>query len=451
MKREMTGSEQFCHAVGAIGHNLIYALFSGYILIFYTDIFKLSPMFLTVLFLVARIWDAINDPVMGIVADKTHSKMGRYRIWLLRAAPVIGVVLILCFIVPSLSETLSYIYCFVTYILLGMSFTAADIPYWTLPSVMTDDAEKRNRIFSTSSVVASLASGIGAVAVPAIVDASTDQKTGYLICAIAFAVIGIICYSIAAFKVEERVEPERKDYSIGLAIKTLTGNKPLLIIMAASLFGNMAFQLKVGVNTYYGTYALGDYAYVTYLSAMLLLGMLIGASLIPVIIRKYGSKSAMLITLMSGTVLSLLFWIVGYRNLIVVLVMAALTSVVVGAFSVLVNSMTADTIDYAEVTLGQRNEGIITSTRTFITKLATAVAGVVITLSLEFIDYIPNIEQTVFVKQSFQNLMTLIPGILYLVGFFVLMLYPLDKERFEEIQYKLSEKRTASSDPSDVI
>ncbi len=438
---KMSKSEQVCHAVGGIGHNLIYALFSGYILIFYTDIFKLSPLFLTVLFLVARIWDAINDPVMGIIADKTHSRMGRYRIWLLRAAPVIGVVLVLCFIVPSFSDTLSYIYCFVTYILLGMSFTAADIPYWTLPSVMTDDAEKRNRIFSTSSVVASLASGIGAVAVPAIVAASSDQKTGYLICAIAFAVVGIICYSITAFKVEERVEPERKEYSVGLAIKTLTGNKPLLIIMAASLFGNMAFQLKVGVNTYYGTYALGSYDYVTYLSAMLLLGMLIGASLIPVLIRRSGSKTAMLITLMAGTVLSVLFWVVGYGSLVVVLVMAALTSCVVGAFTVLVNSMTADTIDYAEVALGQRNEGIITSTRTFITKLATAIAGVVITLSLEMIGYVPNIEQTVSVKQSFQNLMTLIPGILYLVGFVILIFYPLNKERFSEIQDKLSEKR----------
>ena len=322
-----------------------------------------------------------------------------------------------------------------------MSFTAADIPYWTLPSVMTDDAEKRNRIFSTSSVVASLASGIGAVAVPAIVAASPDQKTGYLICAIAFAVVGIICYSITAFKVEERVEPERKEYSVGLAIKTLTGNKPLLIIMAASLFGNMAFQLKVGVNTYYGTYALGSYDYVTYLSAMLLLGMLAGASLIPVLIRRSGSKTAMLITLMAGTILSVLFWVVGYGNLIAVLVMAALTSCVVGAFTVLVNSMTADTIDYAEVALGQRNEGIITSTRTFITKLATAIAGVVITLSLEMIGYVPNIEQTVSVKQSFQNLMTLIPGILYLIGFVILIFYPLNKEKFSEIQDKLSEKR----------
>ena len=438
---KMSKSEQVCHAVGGIGHNLIYALFSGYILIFYTDIFKLSPLFLTVLFLVARIWDAINDPVMGIIADKTHSRMGRYRIWLLRAAPVISVVLVLCFIVPSFSDTLSYIYCFVTYILLGMSFTAADIPYWTLPSVMTDDAEKRNRIFSTSSVVASLASGIGAVAVPAIVAASPDQKTGYLICAIAFAVVGIICYSITAFKVEERVEPERKEYSVGLAIKTLTGNKPLLIIMAASLFGNMAFQLKVGVNTYYGTYALGSYDYVTYLSAMLLLGMLAGASLIPVLIRRSGSKTAMLITLMAGTILSVLFWVVGYGNLIAVLVMAALTSCVVGAFTVLVNSMTADTIDYAEVALGQRNEGIITSTRTFITKLATAIAGVVITLSLEMIGYVPNIEQTVSIKQSFQNLMTLIPGILYLIGFVILIFYPLNKEKFSEIQDKLSEKR----------
>ena len=133
----LSNKERLGHAVGGVGHNLIYALFSGYLLIFYTDIFKLSPGFTAVLFLLARIWDAVNDPMMGVLADHTKSRLGRYRVWLLRAAPVIAAALVLCFFVPDVPKLAQYVYCYVTYILLGMSFTAADIPYWTLPSVMT--------------------------------------------------------------------------------------------------------------------------------------------------------------------------------------------------------------------------------------------------------------------------------------------------------------------------
>jgi GPH family glycoside/pentoside/hexuronide:cation symporter len=117
----------------------------------------------------------------------------------MRAAPVIALALILCFIVPDITKTLQYVYCYVTYILLGMSFTCADVPYWTLPSVMTPDAAERSRVFSISSMAACLASGIGAVAVPMIVtQRGRLRRRGILLCAILFSAIGIACYYVCA-------------------------------------------------------------------------------------------------------------------------------------------------------------------------------------------------------------------------------------------------------------
>lgn len=434
-------SELIGYACGGIGHNLIYALFSGYLLIFYTDVFELSAGFTGLLFLIARIFDAVNDPIMGVIADKTNSKLGRYRVWLYRAAPVIGAALCLCFFVPDIGKMAQYIYCYVTYILMGVSFTCADIPYWSLPSVMTDDAMKRNKIFSIGSIAGSLASGIGAVAVPMIVSNATDFATGYLTAAIAFSIVGIIGYVLCGSLVRERLEIHREHYSLKMALSTLFKNKPLLIVMAASLFGNLAFQLKVSMNTYYGQYALGDYGYVTYLSAMLLVGMLIGASCIPIVVKKLGAKGAMKLTLLAGVIISAIYYISGYQSLVTVLIFSALSAVVVGAFTVLVTSMTADTIDYAEVHVGQRNEGIITSTRTFITKLATAIAGAVIAFALELIQYTPNVEQTVLVKDGFHACMSAFPGIMYLIGFIIICFYPLTKEKFQAMEEKLQEMR----------
>lgn len=439
----LSKKEKFGHAVGGVGHNLIYALFSGYLLIFYTDVFKLSPVFTGVLFLVARIWDAVNDPMLGIIADRTRSRYGRYRVWLMRAAPVIALALILCFIVPDITKTLQYIYCYVTYILLGMSFTCADVPYWTLPSVMTPDAAERSRVFSISSMATCVASGIGAVAVPMIVTQVGDYAAGYLACAIIFSAIGIVCYYVCAAMVRERVQPAREKVPMKELPRIIFRNKPLLVIMAASLFGNCAFQLKVAVNTYYGTYALGDYGTVTLLSAMLLVGMLAGAACVPALIARFGAKASMEGCLGAGIVLSAAYWFAGYSNLAVVLVFSALAAVVIGAFAVLVNSMTADSIDYAELKFGRRTEGIITSTRTFITKLATAISGAAAALALEFIHYVPNVKQTLYVKDSFQAMMSLWPAVLYAAALMVMIFYPLSREGFEKMEQKLGEVRSA--------
>ncbi len=435
-KKEFVG-----YAAGGVGHNLIYALFSGYLLIYYTDVFGLPASFIAILFLVARIFDAVNDPVMGMIADRTNSRFGHYRIWIMIASPVIALALILCFFTPNLTQGLQYVYCYVTYILLGMSFTCADIPYWSLPSVMTADAQKRAKVFSVGSVAACLASGVGAVAVPMIISGSDNAKDGYLFCAVWFAVIGVVCYMLCAALTREQLSVERKNYSFKVAVGTLVKNKPLLILMAASLFGNLSFQIKVAMNTYYGQYSLGKYEYITYLSAMLLVGMLIGSVLVPVMIKKFGAKGAMNVTLAGGILISLVYFAIGYADLVIVLVFSALSAVVIGAFSVLVNSITADTIDYAELHLGQRNEGMITSTRTFITKVATAIAGAVSAFALDIIGYVPNAEQTREVKNAFHTFMSLIPAVLYTVAFVIMLGYPVTKQGFLKLQEDLQKKR----------
>lgn len=437
----MNKKELFGYSLGGIGHNLIYALFSGYLLIFYTDVFELPASYVAMLFLVARILDTVNDPIMGVIADKTKSRLGHYRIWLMVASPVIALSLIMCFSAPSVSEAVKGIYCYISYILLGMAFTAADIPYWALPSVMTADAEQRARIFSAGSIAGCLASGIGAVVVPMIVSSLGDAKTGYLVCAIAFSVIGIICYMICGAMTRERLSITREHYSFSTAVKSLVLNKPLMILMFASLFGNLAFQVKVSINAYYGQYTLGSYDYITLLSAMLLVGMLIGSVLVPVLVHKFGSKAAMCSMFAAGIILSLAYYAVGYSNLIVVLVFSALSAIVIGALAVLFNSVTADTIDYAEAKTGQRNEGIITSTRTFVSNCATAIAGSLCALALDLVKYVPNVEQTPYVKQAFHAFMSLAPAALYAIALCIMVFYPLSKKRFEALQAELAEKR----------
>ena len=437
MKKQILGL-----SMGGIGHNLIYAMFSGYLLIFYTDVFGLSPEFTAMLFLVARIFDTINDPLMGTIADRSHSKRGKYTIWLLRAAPLIAITLCLCFYAPSLNKTLQYVYCYVTYILLAASFTMADIPYWSLPSVMTDDAAERNKLYGYASTAGALASGIGAVVVPMIVNGAGDFAKGYLMCAIIFSVLGIIGYYGCGLLVKEKLTVVQQDEHKKVSLASLYKNKPLIILMVASVFGNFATQFKIAFNTYYGQYALGDYGYIMYLSAMLLVGMIIGSLVTPLLQNKFGSKKTMIMVLIAGIVISTVYYFSGYKSLVSVLIFSCLCDIVVGAITVLVNSMTADTIDYAEVYVGDRNEGLITSTRTFVSNLATAFAGSAAAYILKIIGYIPNVEQPLSVRNYLHSFMSLLPAILYVFGLLVILLYPLDETRFHSLQEELKVKRS---------
>jgi Na+/melibiose symporter-like transporter len=172
-------SQRLGHVTGGVGHNLIYAMMAGYVSIFFTDVFGLNAGYVATLFLAARIWDAVNDPIMGLICDRTRSRFGHFRCWLLYASPVVGLALILCFRVPANAQTAGYAYAAIFYVLLGMSFTAVDIPYWGLPAAMTDDPAERTRVYTAAGMASTLASGAGAIAIPAMVTAfGADDQAG---------------------------------------------------------------------------------------------------------------------------------------------------------------------------------------------------------------------------------------------------------------------------------
>lgn len=127
---EVTGREMFGHAIAGFGQNLIFGLWSSYMLVFYTDIFGISAGVASIIMLLTRVWDGVNDPMMGSIADHTRTKWGRYRPWLLFMAPVIVIFLVLNFSSPDLSPAMKIAYAGVTYVMMSMAFTAVDVPYW---------------------------------------------------------------------------------------------------------------------------------------------------------------------------------------------------------------------------------------------------------------------------------------------------------------------------------
>jgi GPH family glycoside/pentoside/hexuronide:cation symporter/probable glucitol transport protein GutA len=154
----VTGREIAGHAIAGIGQNLFFGLWSGYMLVFFTDVFGISGGAAGLIMMFTRVWDAINDPMMGVIADRTRTRWGRYRPWLLFMALPMIFFLALNFSAPSLSPTGKIVYAAFAYVFMSMAFTAVDVPYWTLPAAMTQDVGKRTLIYSASRISTTLSS-----------------------------------------------------------------------------------------------------------------------------------------------------------------------------------------------------------------------------------------------------------------------------------------------------
>ena len=365
---EVTGKEMFGHAIAGVGQNFIFAFWSSYMMMFYTDVFGLSAAFVGMLFFGARAWDAINDPMMGVIADKTRTKWGRFRPWLLIMPIPVGICLVLNFTVPNVTGTAAMIYAAVTYILMSMAFTAIDIPYWSMPSAMTTDPVKRTKIFSYSNLGTSMASTVAGMLIVPLLNAfgGANTKSGFFGTAIVMAVIGITLY-LTGFKLtREHVEASTEKFNYKKAAKALGTNKPLLIVI---------------------------------------------------------------------------FMITPYSQVWLIMILSAAQVTLITLSMVIVSSMIADTIEYAEWKTGQRNEGVISSTRTFTTKLAMAFSGLIAGGILTFAGYVPNVEQSQMTLTVFHLVSSIVPGVIALVACIPMKWYDLTEERHAQIMKEIAERK----------
>lgn len=442
-RRMASNKEILGHALGGVGQNTIYALWSGFITAFYTDVFGMNPAVMAGIFLFARIWDGFNDPLMGIIADRSKSRFGRYRCWLLRMPPVVAVCLVLNFTVPNLGTGGNIVYAAVTYILMGMAFTSIDIPYWSLPAVMAGDSEERTKIFATATLGTNLASTVGNMCIPILLVAlgGTGSPRAYFITAVIFALIGWALYLTCFGMVREHVKASKEKFSFVLAFKSLFTNKPLFCVMITNLVINLAFIMKSTLNYYYATYTLGNVKLMSLMSFTILPSILLGTLAAPLFVKLWGKKKTLLCLMGANLVISCIFYFAGYSVLPLILVLSAMQVFCVGASFVVMTSMTADTIEYGEWKTGQRNEGVITSTRTLITKVASALVGVGVAIVLTITGYVPNEVQTTQTMDAFHFVASLLPGVVMMIGAIPMFFYSLTEESHGKIMEELKERR----------
>ena len=297
---------KIAYGMGDVGCNFSWMFVGNFLMIFYTDVFGIGMGAVAGLMLFSRFWDAINDPIIGALSDKTHSRWGRYRPWLLIAAPLTALILILSFWAhPEWSDTAKIVYMAVTYCILVLGYTCVNIPYGTLCGAMTQNIEERAKINTFRSVSAMIAIGvINIITVPLIshMGNGNDQK-GYFLVAVLYGCIFAACHIFCFAKTKEAVViPEKKKISLKTQLSAVVQNKPYLIAVVGQFLFGVTLYGRNADALYYFTYVEGNKALFSTYSLCIIIPSIIGAACFPPVFKLTNNKgrAASIFALLTG-------------------------------------------------------------------------------------------------------------------------------------------------------
>ena len=453
---KQTNFTKFSFGLGALGKDLCYAMISYFLMIYFTDTVGMAPLFVGNLFLVARIWDAFNDPMMGFVVDNTRSKWGKFRPWILLGAVLNSIVMIFMFRKPAGMTGFSmYAYFSVMYILWGMTYTVIDIPYWSMLPSLSSTKEERDSMSVIPRIFASLAwllMGAFAIKMVSMLGNGDDAK-GYSMLAIGIAVIFVVTSVITVVFVKDRScfgeagDKKAERTTVKDALHVIMANDQLKVFIGVVLCYNLVVQLAGGVAIYYFTYVAGDkdlYPIFTTAAQFAEIGALF---LFPVLSKRLSKKQVFAIASFSPAIGLVGLVVSGFfapQNVVIIAVCGVLYKLGSGLTLGATTVMLADVIDYGQVKLGSRNESIIASFQTLLVKTASAVSAWLIGVGLTIVGYVANTEQSAATIMGMRVLMGVIPAVITVLAFVIYVKgYKLDGAFLEEILSKVNKsKRT---------
>lgn len=446
---------------GDFGNDFTFLFASVFLMVFYTKVLGISAGMVGTLFLVARCVDAFTDITMGRIVDRSKpSKDGRFRPWILRMCGPVALASFLMYQggMKDAPQGLKIAYMFVTYILWGSIFyTAINIPYGSMASVLSPDADDRASLStfrSVGAVLAQLIVGVGAPLLVYTTDAAGNQVVNeerFTIVAGAFSVAAIICYLLCYSMTTERVKIERQemkeDTGFLNTVKSLLSNRALLGIILAALFLLVAQIMTQSIN---------QYLFIDYfknkeaLSIMTLAGVLPSLVLAPFAVpmsKKFGKKEIGIFGCLCGAVSCFFLFFLHTKSAALYIGINVLGLLGFGIFNLILWAFITDVIDDQEVRTGKREDGTIYATYSFARKIGQAFAGGLGGYALGIIGFDSGkTVQSQEVLDGIYNIATLLPGILYLgVAISLLFLYPLNKKQVEENIAALKQKREQES------
>ena len=394
-----TWREKIGYGVGAIGLDLSYGMFYSFLSYYLSSVLGLKEAFLLLLTPLARIWDGINDPMMGTIVDNTKTKAGKYRPWIIIGAICNAAVLFLLFTSFGMSGTKLYIYIGVMYILWGMTNTMADIPYWSMVPSFTSDPGDRNMVSTVARTFSGLGQGIITVATPIILPMLSSGMTtdkGYSasgfsrwagICAVMLVLFSTIC--VLSTKEKNVVYNKNTKFSLKKIFSVIAHNDQLVVFMIVAMLSNAGWYLTSGTAVYYFSDVLGQPKAQSLFQTIGAVGSVLGLVVIPICSKWMSKKKIYQLSLVATIIGYLLMFLFGpiLKITIALDIAYIISSTGIAAMFVGQTIFLADIVDYGEYKNGERNESITFSMKGFLQKMAYTIQTIILFGGLAVMNY----------------------------------------------------------------
>ncbi|MHC1775244.1 MAG: MFS transporter [Lentimicrobium sp.] len=454
--------EKIGYGFGDMASSMFWKIFGMYLLFFYTDVFGLPAAAVGTMFLITRIWDTLFDPVVGVMGDRTRSKWGKFRPYLLWFALPFGIIGTLMFITPSFGTTGKLVYAYLTYSLMMMVYSLINVPYASLLGVMSADVKERNVLSSFRMVFAFIGSFVALILIEPLVSfftASTGSlQTGWTLGVMVIAILCVLFFLGCFALTKERIKPiADKNDSLKDDIKDLFRNRPWWILLGAGIAALIFNSIRDGAAVYYFKYYVQDTGFVKlpFLSASLTLTTLylvlgqafniVGIIVVTPLSNKYGKKITYLGAMALATVFSIIFFFLHSESIGLILILQCLISMCAGSIFPLLWSMYADIADYSEWKTGRRATGLIFSSSSMSQKFGWTLGGALTGWLLGYYGFQANMVQSMDVQTGIRLMLSIFPAVGTVLSVIFIAMYPLNERTMSRITIELNEKRSANA------
>jgi len=440
--------EKLSYGIADMGFNFYWTNVSTFLLIFYTDVFGLTAAAAASMMFIIKIINAFTDPMIGALADRTSTRWGKFRPYLMWGALPLAGAAVLTYTTPDLSDSGKLIWAYATYLLMMVCYTCINIPYNALSGVMSSDPQQRSSINGLRFIFAFGGSTLVTAATPWLVNTlgDGDAQRGWQLTMIVWGIAAACLFAVTFFNTRERIAPPPGQKSdVVQDIRDLTRNGPWVVLFFLALIIMVTITLRGTTAAYYFKYYVGRPDLIASFIPAYMIAASLGAALTPVMTRFVDKKRLMIILMSLTTVFSCGFFFIPKDQVALMYALQVAMGFVLGPKSPLAFSMYADTADYNEWRTGRRATGMTFAAATFSQKLGTAVAVAVIGAIFTALGYVPNATQSAGSQEGIVWLMSFIPAFFALLAVVCMFFYNLDGKKLAQVQSELLARKAAQS------
>ena len=458
--------ERIGYGFGDMASSMFWKLFGAYLMIFYTDVFGLPAAMVGTMFLVTRIWDSVFDPIVGVVADRTSSRWGKFRPYILFLAVPFGVVGALTFYTPPFGDTGKLVYAYVTYSLMMMVYSAINVPYASLLGVMSPNPNERNTLSTFRMMFAYIGSFIAlllfmpmANAFSGHSDSVEAQQTGWFMAAAVIAAACVLLFFGCFSWTKERVKPiNDKKTSLKTDIRDLLHNHPWWVLFVAGVGALVFNSIRDGAAVYYFKYYIVEENFETVsffgvsfvLSGLFLalgqMANIVGVVLAAPVSNRFGKKRTFAFSMLMTAVLSIVFYWFDKDDIVLIFVFQCVISMFAGSIFPLLWSMYADCADYSELNTGNRATGLIFSASSMSQKFGWAIGTALTGWLLSYFGFEANAVQSAETIDGIKMFLSWLPAAASVVSVIFILCYPLGEQKVAKIIERLNIKRKQTNE-----